>query len=214
MASEDNVIIVVRGVGTHASRPWDGIDPVTIAAQMLTQLQTIVSRQVNIARAPAVVSFGSIHGGVHANIIPDEVTLEGTIRSFDQDMRADIQEKLKRIVASVAEGFGTTADVSIRPVNPVNVNDAELVRRMRPTLEAVAGEGNVFESELILGTEDFANFSMRVPGMYFFMGVTGPDRDPAEAAANHSAHFRVDPETFVPGIQAMTQLALDYLGTK
>ena len=213
MASEDNVIIVVRGVGTHASRPWDGIDPIAIAAQMLMQLQTIVSRQVNIARAPAVVSFGTIHGGVHANIIPDEVTLEGTIRAFDQNMRFKIQEKLKRLVENVAEGFGTTADVSIRPVNLVTVNDPALVGRMRATLEAVAGRENVFESELILGTEDFANFAMSVPGMYAFMGITGPDRDPAEASANHSAYFQVDEETFVPGVHMMTRLALDYLET-
>ena len=212
MASEDNVIITVRGVGTHASRPWDGVDPVTIAANIVTTLQTIVSRQVNIARAPAVVSFGSIHGGVHANIIPDEVKLEGTIRAFDQTMRKDIQERLRRTVDHVAQSFGTTAEVEMRPVNPVTVNDPELVRRMKPTFEKVAGSENVFESELILGTEDFANFAMKTPGMYAFMGVTGPGRDPSEAPANHSAIFQVDEETFVPGVRMMVELALDYLG--
>jgi amidohydrolase len=211
MASEDNVIITVKGVGTHASRPWDGIDPITVAAQIVSAVQTIVSRQINIAAAPAVISFGVIHGGVHANIIPDEVKLEGTIRSFDQNMRLDMQERLKRMVTRVAESFGTTADVAIRPVNPVTFNNPDLVRKMRPTLEAVAGKGNLFESELILGTEDFANFAMKVPGMYAFMGVTGPSRDPAEAPANHSAYFQVDRETFVPGITMMVRLATDYL---
>jgi amidohydrolase len=213
MASEDNVIISVRGVGTHASRPWDGVDPVTIAAHIVTALQTIVSRQVNIARAPAVLSFGTIHGGVHANIIPDEVQLEGTIRAFDQTMRKGIQERIRRTVENVARSFGTTAEVSIRPVNPVTVNDPELVRRMRPTFERVAGKDNVFESELILGTEDFANFATKVPGMYAFMGVTGPGRDPSEAPAYHSALFQVDDETFVPGVRMMVELAVDYLGT-
>jgi amidohydrolase len=212
MASEDNVIVVVRGVGTHASRPWDGIDPVTIAAHMVTELQTIVSRQVNIASAPAVVSFGSIHGGVHANIIPDEVTLEGTIRAFDQKMRYDIQERLKRIVENVAESFGTTAEVSIRPVNPVTVNDPDLVRQMRSTMRDVAGADGLFEPELVLATEDFANFAMQVPGMYASMGVVGPGRDPAEAPTNHSAYFKVDEEAFVPGVRMMARLALDYLG--
>ena len=213
MASEDNVIIAVRGVGTHASRPWDGVDPITIAAQMVMQLQTIVSRQVNIARAPAVVSFGRIYGGVHANVISDEVTLEGTIRAFDQGMRLDIQKRLKLTVEHVAESFGTTATVSIRPVNPVTVNDPALAARMRPTLEAVAGRDNVFESELVLGTEDFSNFAMQVPGMYAFMGVVGPRRDPANAPVNHSAYFQVDDETFVPAVHMMTRLALDYLAT-
>jgi amidohydrolase len=211
MASEDNVILVIRGVGTHASRPWDGIDPITIAAQVVSAVQTIVSRQVNIAAAPAVVSFGAIHGGVHANIIPGEVKLEGTIRSFDQKMRADIQERLKRTVSGVAESFGARAELSIRPVNPVTVNDPSLVQRMKPTLESVAGKENVFESELILATEDFANFALRVPGMYVFMGVTGPDRDPAAAAPYHSPHFRVDDESFVPGVYLLVRLALDYL---
>lgn len=211
MASEDNVVIIVRGVGTHAARPWDGIDPVTISAQMLTTIQTIVSRQVNIAAAPAVISFGSIHGGVHANIIPDQVTLQGTIRAFDQKMRRDMQERLTRIVNRVAESFGTTAEVLIRPVNPVTVNDPALVQRMRPTLEALAGKENVFESQLVLGTEDFANFAMLVPGMYVHIGVTSLKRDVAKAAPNHSPHFRVDEEAFLPGIQAMVQLAVDSL---
>jgi amidohydrolase len=212
MASEDNVILTVRGRGTHASRPWDGIDPVTVAAQIVTAVQTIVSRQVNIAAAPAVVTFGLIRGGTHANVISDEVRLEGTIRSFDQKMRGDIQERLRRTVEGVASSFGTSAEIEIRSVNPATVNDPALVRRMRPTLEAVAGKDGVFESELVLATEDFANFAMRAPGMYVFMGVTGPSRDPKEAAFNHSAYFQVDDETFAPGVEMMTRLALDYAG--
>jgi amidohydrolase len=212
MASEDNVILTVRGRGTHASRPWDGIDPVTVAAQIVTAVQTIVSRQVNIAAAPAVVTFGLIRGGTHANVISDEVRLEGTIRSFDQKMRGDIQERLRRTVEGVASSFGTSAEIEIRSVNPATVNDPALVRRMRPTLEAVAGKDGVFESELVLATEDFANFAMRAPGMYVFMGVTGPSRDRKEAAFNHSAYFQVDDETFAPGVEMMTRLALDYAG--
>ncbi len=212
MASEDNVILAVRGRGTHASRPWDGIDPVIVSAQIVNAVQTIVSRQVNLAAAPAVITFGLIRGGTHANVIPDEVRLEGTIRAFDQNMRADIRERLKRTVEGVALSFGTSAELEIRPVNPATVNDPALVRRMRPTLEEVAGADGVFECELILATEDFANFAMKVPGMYVFMGVTGPKRDPKEAAFNHSAYFQVDDETFGPGVEMMTRLALDFPG--
>jgi amidohydrolase len=211
MASEDNVILTVRGRGTHASRPWDGIDPVAVSAQIVTAVQTIVSRQVNLARAPAVITFGTIRGGTHANVIPDEVRLEGTIRSFDAKMRADIQERLRRTVRGVAESFGTSAGIEIRPVNPATVNDPALVRRMRPTLESVAGREGVFDCELILATEDFANFAMRVPGMYLFFGVTGPGRDPSEAAFNHSAYFQVDDESFGPGVEMMVRLAVDFL---
>ena len=210
MASEDNVILTVRGRGTHASRPWDGIDPIAVSAQIVNAVQTIVSRQVNLATAPAVVTFGLIRGGTHANVIGDEVRLEGTIRSFDPLMRADIQERLKRTAEGIAGSFGAAAAVEIRPVNPATVNDPELVRRMRPTLEAVAGKDGVFECELILATEDFANFAMKVPGMYVFMGVTGPGRDPKEVAFNHSAYFQVDEETFGPGVEMMTRLALDF----
>ena len=212
MASEDNVILTVRGRGTHASRPWDGIDPIAVSAQIVNAVQTIVSRQVNLATAPAVITFGLIRGGTHANVIGDEVRLEGTIRSFDPRMRADIQDRLKRTADGVAGSFGATVEVGIRPVNPATVNDPELVRRMRPTLEEVAGKDGVFECELILATEDFANFALEVPGMYVFMGVTGPGRDPNEAAFNHSAYFRVDDETFGPGVETMTRLALDFAG--
>ena len=212
MASEDNVILTVRGRGTHASRPWDGIDPIAVSAQIVNAVQTIVSRQVNLAVAPAVITFGLIRGGTHANVIGDEVRLEGTIRSFDPRMRADIRERLKRTVDGVAGSFGATAEIEIRPVNPATVNDPDLVRRMRPTLEAVAGRDGVFECELILATEDFANFAMEVPGMYVFMGVTGPGRDLMDAAFNHSAYFRVDEETFAPGVEMMTRLALDFPG--
>lgn len=210
MASEDNVILTVRGRGTHASRPWDGIDPIAVSAQIVNAVQTIVSRQVNLAVAPAVITFGLIRGGTHANVIGDEVRLEGTIRSFDPRMRADIHNRLKRTVDGVAGSFGATAEIEIRPVNPATVNDPDLVRRMRPTLEAVAGRDGVFECELILATEDFSNFAMEVPGMYVFMGVTGPGRDLMDAAFNHSAYFRVDEETFAPGVEMMTRLALDF----
>lgn len=210
MASEDNLILRVQGRGTHASRPWDGIDPVAVSAQILNAVQTIVSRQVNLAKAPAVITFGTIRGGTHANVIPDEVRLEGTIRSFDAAMRVDIQERLRRTVRGVAESCGTTAEVEIHPVNPATVNDPDLVRRMRPSLEAVAGKDGVFDCELILATEDFANFATRIPGMYVFMGVTGPPRDPAEAAFNHSAYFQVDEDTFGPGVEMMARLALDF----
>jgi len=210
MASEDNVILTVRGRGTHASRPWDGIDPIAVSAQIVNAVQAIVSRQVNLASAPAVITFGLIRGGTHANVIGDEVRLEGTIRSFDPGMRADIQERLRRTVEGVAGSSGASAEIEIRPVNPATVNDSDLVRRMRPTLEAVAGRDGVFECELILATEDFANFAMEAPGMYVFMGVTGPGRDLKEAAFNHSAYFRVDEETFAPGVEMMTRLALDF----
>ena len=208
------MILTVRGRGTHASRPWDGIDPVTVSAQIVNAVQTIVSRQVNLAAAPAVITFGLVRGGTHANVIPDDVRLEGTIRAFDPGMRADIQERLKRTVDGVAGSFGAAAEIEIRPVNPATVNDPALVRRMRPTLESVAGKDGVFDCELILATEDFANFAREVPGMYAFMGVTGPSRDPKEAAFNHSAYFRVDDETFAPGVEMMTRLALDFLGSQ
>jgi amidohydrolase len=129
-------------------------------------------------------------------------------------MRSDIQERLKRTVQGVAASAGAAAEIEIRPVNPATVNDPALVRRMRPTLEAVAGKDGVFDCELVLATEDFANFAMEAPGMYVFMGVTGPGRDLDEAAFNHSAYFRVDEETFVPGIEMMTRLALDYPGSQ
>jgi amidohydrolase len=212
MASEDSFTITVKGRQTHGSRPWGGADPIVAAAQIINSVQTIISRQVDITKAPAVVSFGAINGGIRSNIIPDEVELIGTIRSFDQDMRADIKVKLAEIAQLQAQSLGATATTLIHPGYPVTVNNPELVAKMRPVIESVVGKEGLIEPGLITGAEDFSYYALETPGMFFFLGVTPKDQDFKTAPSNHSPAFFVDESALKVGVHTMTQVALSALG--
>ncbi len=211
MASEDSFTIKVKGRQTHGSRPWNGVDPIVAAAQIITNVQTIVSRQVDITKAPAVVSFGAVNGGIRSNIIPDEVELIGTIRTFDQPMRADIKVRLAEIAELSAKTLGATATTEIHPGYPVVVNNPELVASMRPVLAGVVGDKMLIEPGLITGAEDFAYYALETPGMFFFLGVTPKGTDPEAAASNHSPAFYVDESALKVGVEAMTKVALTAL---
>ncbi|PKH34394.1 amidohydrolase [Shewanella sp. ALD9] len=211
MASEDSFTIKVMGKQTHGSRPWSGVDPIVASAQIINSVQTIISRQVDITKAPAVVSFGAINGGIRSNIIPDEVELIGTIRTFDQDMRADIKVKLAEVAANAAKTVGATAVTVIQPGYPVTVNNPELVSKMRPVIASVVGDNMLIEPGLITGAEDFSYYALETPGMFFFLGVTPADQDINNVASNHSPAFYVDESAFKVGVQTMTQIALTAL---
>lgn len=210
MASADWLKIVVRGRQTHGAAPWAGIDPIVVTSQIVTALQTIASRQVNVTTAPSIVTIGSIHGGVRNNIIPDSVVMEGTIRAFDPDMRTDIHARIRRTAEMIAQSAGATADVQITLGPPVTYNDPALTARMSPTLQRVAPE-RFGTAPMITGAEDFAVYQQNIPGMFFFLGVLPEGQDPATAPANHSPHFFADEGGLPVGVRAMTALALDYL---
>lgn len=212
MASSDRFTIVVRGKQTHGSRPWGGIDPITTASQIILGAQTIISRQVDITKEPAILSFGKIRGGVRSNIIPDSVELVGTIRNFDMGIRQQIFDKLKLTAEQIAASAGATATVTIDDKGyPVTSNDTALTTQVLPTLRRVAGAQRVIEVPKITGAEDFSYFANVVPGFYYFLGGTPPDRDPATAPVNHSPLFYIDESAMAVGTAALTQLALDYM---
>ncbi|MGI2106398.1 amidohydrolase [Shewanella frigidimarina] len=211
MASEDSFTIKVTGKQTHGSRPWSGVDPIVASAQIINSVQTIISRQVDITKAPAVVSFGAINGGIRSNIIPDEVELIGTIRTFDQDMRVDIKIKLAQVAANAAKTVGATAVTVIQPGYPVTVNNPELVSKMRSVIASVVGDNMLIEPGLITGAEDFSYYALETPGMFFFLGVTPADQDINNVASNHSPAFYVDESALKVGVQTMTQIALTAL---
>ena len=211
MASSDEFRITVHGRQTHGSRPWGGVDPITTAAQIVLATQTIVSRQIDITKEPAVVSFGKIDGGVRNNIIPDSVFLNGTIRNFDMDNRAQIFEKLQVTAENIAESAGASATVQILEGYPVTVNNPELTRGALPVLRKAAGEKRVIEVPKVTGAEDFSFFANAVPGFYYFLGVTPAGKDPATAASNHSPRFYVDESALKVGTEALTLLTLDYM---
>jgi amidohydrolase len=211
MASTDSFVIKVRGRQTHGAIPWGGIDPIVVGSQIVLGLQTIISRQVNITEAPAVVTVGRFTGGNRANIVPDEIELEGTIRAFDENVRKDIQRRVGAIATNIAESAGATATLAFTLGYPVTRNDEKLTERMLPTLRRVAGADNVRLGPLTGTAEDFSFFQQQVPGLFFFLGVTPKDQDPSKAAMNHSPLFYADESALPIGVKVMTNLALDYL---
>ena len=211
MASADKFTITVKGRQTHGSRPWNGVDPIVASSQIIMATQTIASRQVDVTKAPSVVSFGAINGGVRNNIIPDQVEMVGTIRTFDQEMRADIKKRLAKTAEMVAESGGAEAHVHIDHGYPVTVNDVELTKKMTPTLAGVVGKENLITTPLITGAEDFSYYALETPGMFFFLGVTPKGQDAVTAPSNHSPHFFADEKALQLGVNAMTQLVVDYL---
>ena len=211
MAAVDSFTIDVKGVQTHGSRPWQGVDPITTAAQIITGVNTIVSRQLDITDTPAVVSFGAINGGIRENIIPDRVQMIGTIRTFNPEHRVQIFDRIKRTAESIAASQGATATVEIQEGYPVTVNEQRLTERMLPTLQRVAGESNVVRIPLTTGAEDFSYYAQEVPGLFVFVGVTDPKVDPRKAPTNHSPMFLVDEAGLPLALDALVSLAVDYL---
>lgn len=211
MAAVDSFTITVKGRQTHGSRPWQGVDPITAAAQIVSGVNTIVSRQMDITDTPVVVSFGAIKGGIRENIIPDQVEMIGTIRTFQPEHRVQVFERLERTAENIAESQGATALVEIQEGYPVTVNEQRLTERMLPTLRRVAGEANVLRIPLTTGAEDFSYYAQEVPGLFVFVGVTEPSIDPRKAPTNHSPLFLVDEAALPLALDALVSLAVDYL---
>lgn len=213
LASSDELRIVVHGRQTHGALPWQGVDPIVVASQIVLGLQTIVSRQIELTRAPAVITIGRINGGIRFNIIPDSVELVGTIRAFDEHMRRDIHDRIRRTATSIAQGAGATADVQITIGNDVTFNDSALVRRMSPTLQRVGGDTAVGAAQITTAAEDFSAYQKVVPGIFFFVGVTPKEADFDTVAANHSPRFFADESALPVGVRALSNMAVDYLLT-
>jgi len=210
MAAADRFVIKVKGKQTHGSQPWSGIDPVTISAQIALGLQTIVSRQMELTREAAVISIGKISGGVRNNIIPEEVELEGTIRTLDVDMQKDLHDRMRRTAINIAEASGATAEVEIFSHVPITFNNPELFTKMGPTLKRVCGEDNVVISRAVTGAEDFAFFANEVPSMFYFVGGMPKGQDPKTAPAHHTPDFYVDESGMNLGVRLFCNLVLDY----
>ena len=211
MASADSLHITVQGRQTHGAMPWYGVDPIVTAAQVVLGLQTVVSREVDLTQEPAVVTIGSIKGGVRGNIIPDKVEMEGTIRTFDETMRDEIHERVTTLAEAIGRGSRGSCKVCIRKYYPVTVNDPVLTEAMLPTLQRVAGAGQTQLVPKVMGSEDFSFFQRVSPGLFIFLGVVPPGVNPMTAAPNHSPRFFVDERCLVLGVRALANLACDYL---
>jgi amidohydrolase len=209
MASSDRLHISVKGSQTHAAYPWLGVDPIAVGSRIVLALESIPARRVD-TRIPSVVTIAMFHGGVRGNIIPAEAELTGTIRSLDPVMRFELHEAVKSTATKVAEAAGAVADVEIRLGYPITYNDPQLVTRMRPTLERVAGRERALEVLPRTGAEDFSFFQEGRPGLYFWLGVRPTDAPDSGYAPNHSPYFFVDEGALALGVRAMVNLTLDY----
>ena len=210
MAAADQFTITIQGRQTHGSTPWTGVDPISVAAQVIIGLNMIVSRQTELTKEAAVISVGRIRSGVRNNIIPETAELIGTIRTLDTDMQDKIHADIRRTVEHIVASQGASAEVEIERGYPVTFNDPELTARMAPSLERVGGE-RTRVVDAITGAEDFSFFQQQVPGLYFFIGGMPPDADPDQAAPHHTPDFYIDESGMKTGVRALATLAIDYM---
>lgn len=211
MASADSLKIDIHGRQTHGSSPWRGIDPVVTAAQIILALQTIPSRQLDATLTPSVVTIATVHGGVRANIIPDTVQMQGTVRTHDEGVRADIWRRIEKTAVAIADSQGATATVKVVEGVPVTYNDPPLTAWGTRSLGRGVGDERVTEIRPVMGAEDFSFLAQKVPGMFYFLGITPPDENPHEAPANHSPLFHIHEPALKYGVRSLAYLAIDYL---
>lgn len=211
LAAVNSMRIDIKGKQAHGSKPWDGIDPIVTAAQIINNLQTIVSRNMPLTEAPAVITIGAIHGGVRYNIIPEDLYMLGTIRTLNADMREDILRRIREVATKTAEANNAEIDIWIDEGYPVTFNEVSLYEEMFPTLQRAAGKENVRIIKPITGAEDFSFFQQEVPGLFFFIGGCPEGTDPTTVAGHHTPDFFVDDAGMALGMKAMMGLTLDYL---
>lgn len=214
MAAVNEFRIDLKGIQTHGSTPWTGIDPIVTAAQIVNNIQTIVSRSLSLTEAGAVVTIGSIHGGVRSNIIPESLYMLGTIRTLNEDMKATVLQRLEEIVYNTAKANNTKAEITYQVSYPITYNDPGLYENMLPSLKRINGPESVHFMNAITGAEDFSFFQKEVPGLYFFIGGAKEGTDPAKAAPHHTPDFYVDDSAMLTEVKSMTTLALDYLSKR
>ncbi len=210
-ASGDNWRVGVHGKQAHGAQPWRSVDPIVIGAQIIGGLQTIVSRNVDLTAGPAVLTVGAFNGGVRENIIPDSAVMIGTFRTFNEKARQTIATQIKAIAEQYATAAGGRADVTISFGYPTTANNPAWFSRGANVLRNTVGTANVLESAPSIPAEDFSLFLNKVPGMFFFLGVTPRERDPFNTPANHSPMYDVDEASLPTGIKALSALAIDAL---
>lgn len=213
MAGVNDMQIIIKGRSSHGAYPWSSVDPIVVSAQIINNLQTIVSRNVNVTENPAVVTIGSINGGNRSNIIPEKVEMLGTLRSFTASDEKLLIDRVKQIATKTAEAEGATAEVKIPYSShyPVTFNDPALTEKMLPSLQATAGASNVMLKPPVTGAEDFSFYEQKVPGIFFFLGGMPKGGDPITAPAHHTPDFYIDESGFALGVKALCNLALDYM---
>jgi amidohydrolase len=213
-AAVDNLEIIVHGTQAHGASPWFGVDPIVTASQIVTGLQTILSRSVNVTQNPAVVTVGAIHGGIRHNIIPEKVEMIGTIRTFGEQQQDLVHRRITEIATNIAESAGARAEVNITKLYPSTVNDPALTAKMVSTLEAAAGKANVHVNPPVTGAEDFSFYQREKPGLFIGLGGMKKGADPTKTPSHHTPDFYLDESGFVLGVRVMSYFVVDFMGMK
>ncbi|MFC3879428.1 amidohydrolase [Algoriphagus namhaensis] len=214
MAAVDNFKITVKGTQAHGAAPWSSVDPIVTSSQIVMGLQTILSRNVNITAAPAVVTVGAIKGGIRNNIIPEEVDMIGTIRTFGDEQQELVHRRIREVATHISESAGATADVRIGIGYPATINPPDLTSRVLISLEAAAGKENIIAMDPITGAEDFSFFQREKPGFFFFLGGMKPGGDPVTTPSHHTPDFFIDESGLIIGVKSLSYLVVDYLEMK
>jgi amidohydrolase len=216
MAGVNDMQIIVKGRSAHGAYPWSSVDPIVVSAQIINNLQTIVSRNINVTENPAVVTIGAIKGGNRSNIIPERVEMLGTLRSFTAADEKMLVDRVTQIATKTAEAQGATAEVKIPYSHryPVTYNDPALASQMLASLQKTAGAENVMLKPPVTGAEDFSFYQEKVPGLFFFLGGMPKGADPLKAASHHTPDFYIDESGFALGVKTLCNLTLDYMNAK
>ena len=210
MASSDWFTIKVKGRQSHGAEPWKAIDPIVVSSEIIQNLQTIVSRQMDLTQAPVIITVGKINAGVRPNIIPEEAVMEGTIRTLDSKMQKEVHERIRNTVKYIAAAYGATAEVTIDTKTLVTYNDPKLVAQSLPSLQKAAGENNVVPYHWVTGAEDFSFYGTKAPSFFFYLGARKPSTTMEDAPAHHTPDFYIDDSKLDVGVKTFCQLVFDY----
>ena len=212
MAGSDTFRIVYKGKGTHGAMPWAGVDVVSLASATVGALNTVAARQVDVTDTPTIITIGMVQAGTRFNIIPDEASLAGTLRTYGAARRKDVMARIERTVKGLADTYGATGQVIWEGTNPAVINDAKLTAASLPALEQAAGAAGVVQDpKLRTVSEDFSYFNEIAPTVYYGIGSTPGFTTMEAAPANHSPQFNIDEKVMVTGVKAHVLTALNYL---
>jgi amidohydrolase len=213
MAGVNDMKIIVKGRSSHGASPWQSIDPIVVSAQIINNLQTVVSRNLDITKNAGVVTIGAVHGGNRSNIIPEQVEMLGTLRALSIEDETMIIDRVKTIVTKTAEAAGATAEIMIPYSShyPVTFNDVALTEKMLTSLKATTGENNLVLAPADTGAEDFSFYQQKAPGLFIFLGGLPKGKDVKTSASHHTPDFFIDESGFKLGINALANLTVDYM---
>lgn len=213
-AGADRLTITVKGRQTHGARPWAGVDMASVAADIIQAINQIAARQVDVGAQPSVVTLATINMGLRNNIIPEDLKMEGTMRTFSPERKADLIGKVQKAVAAIGDRYGAKAEAVFSQPYPVTYNNPELSKWVRASLDK-ASPGKVDDNApLVTGAEDFSLYAEKIPAVFVQLGGRPANVPAATAPANHSPYFDVDEAVFETGVKAEALMALDYLERK